>query len=1300
MDRRKKQRIQMDGEEKGSPKRGRRKAAAVSAVILAAALIFGNLPVDLIGSVRAEEESAEEAEAEDDGEEAAALEETADDELTPEEDPEAEEDSEEVDESSDAYEELSIADGTENSDLYADDEIIIVYEDDSLGLDDSVEVDDEFAEEITGNDSADVTLEDTGVVEQEEIISSDGDQGAVVVAQIDEDSSVEELVEELSEDPDIAWVQPNYSYELFDTDADDPYLTDDADAEENQYYLFESGFTEAWEAVKAEGTVTVAVIDTGCNLSHEDLQGTLLEEYAYDVKSGSLLSESGVANSGDSSGHGTMVCGIIAAEADNGTGIAGASWNADILPVRVYDDEEGCSTSDIISAYEYLDSLIDAGSLTDLRVINMSLGYYADSLSEADLAVEDAIEEMLEENGVLTVCAGGNGDNSGSAQTANCYPADFDACVSVTAVDADGSNSAYSDYNAAKDISAYGEDILSTDNSGGYSKGTGTSYASPQVAAAAALLWAADASLTPSEVVNILQETASDVTGNAHESSGSAGVLDVSAAVQTVTGVSVEAEETEAADSLAEAETAEPSVEAEAEDASEENTAAGGSENTSEETAEAEEDSTSASEAAGTGNTDADEEPAEESAGEEEESSESETEEASGGDSEISEESAEAEDEDLEIEEEANSWRYADGLVIQYPETNGDSLSIGTLSSAYSIWKSSYGTSYLGIKSGSSTTTVKVSGVERVGIDVSRWQGDIDWEEVADDGIDFVIIRCGYGSDHEDQDDCMFLENVEGALGAGLDIGVYLYSYATKTTGSDGSAESEAEHVLRLLDEAGLEPDDLAYPVFYDMEDSTQEDLSASKLGDIAETFCSALEDEGYMTGIYANKNWWETILTDSYFDSVEYRWVARYPISSSTKSSGVSDTDLWQFTSNGTVSGIDGSVDVNFDYNEADSYVATPGTPTISSATVSSSYDSVTLKWSQVSNASGYYVYRSTDGKSYSKIKTITGGSTLSYTDSTVESGKIYYYKVKAYRTSGSETLAGTASSAKSVTIKPSTVTLSSVTLSTSLTSATIKWSKVSNATGYQIYRSSDGGSTYSKVKTITSGSTTSYTNSSLSLGKTYKYKVRAYVTLDSGTLYGNFSSSKSVTTKPSKVSITSASTTTSGYVKVKWSKVSNATGYVIYRSTNGGSYSKVKTISSSSTTSWTDSSVKPGRVYRYKIRSYKKSGSTTVYSSSYSSVKKVTAKPAKVTISSVSSSSSRSATVKWKKVSNATGYQVAYRRKGSSTWHYVTVSTNYKKFTLLRKKNYYVKVRAYTKYNGTKYYGSWSSEKYMKVK
>ena len=1035
------------------------------------------------------------------------------------------------------------ADYDAGSVTYASDEVIIVYADSDEAQD----------------------AEDAEIISAaEEITTDDSTDGTAVLAQLADDISVEEAIEILEEDPAIDYVQPNYSYSILTTTEEDSASVSSDASEDTQYYLYSSAFTDAWEYAASDGSVTVAVLDTGCNLTHEDLAENLNTALAYDVTTGTLLSESDVANNGDAMGHGTYVCGVISAVADNGTGIAGASYNATILPVKVFDSEGECTTADLIAAYAYLDALIESGELTDLKVINMSIGYYSDGSSDADTALETVIADMLEENGVLTVCAGGN-----SGSTDACYPADFDVCVSVTAVNAAGENASFSDYNDAKDISAYGVDIYTTSADGGYTTVSGTSVAAPQVAAAAALLWAADATLTASEVVSLLQETSTEIQGNLHEETMDNGIVNAGAAVAAALGIDASAAE-------------------EAEEAAQtEDTAA-------EEAAEAEESQADASE-------------------EEEKEAEEDAEDA-----------AEEEETALEIEEDFSSWRYSDGQVIEHANTDSDAA-VSTLADAYSTWVASYGTSYLGIVSGSTTTKVAISGVSRIVIDVSKWQGEIDWEAVADAGITSAIIRCGYGQDYTSQDDAYFLQNVEGALENGIEIGVYLYSYATSTTAAAG----EAAHVLRLLEEAGLNPDDLDLPVFLDMENDTQAALSASTLGDIAETFCDAIEAEGFAVGIYANKNWWTNYLTDEAFDNdLWYRWVARYPTSTSVTSSGVDDTDMWQFTQSGTVDGITGSVDVSFDYLGSGSYL-------------------------------------------------------------------------------------------------PSQITLNSVTLSSSLTSATIKWTAVSWADGYQIYRATGSGS-YSLIKTITSGTTTSYTNSSLSLGKTYKYKVRPYKTTTvtstvtstvideetgeeteveeevttTSTIYGSYSAVKSVTTYPSTVTISSAATTTAGYVKVSWKKVSNATGYVIYRSTNGGSYSKVKTITSKSTVSWTDSSVKPGRVYRYKIKAYTTSGSTTVYSTSYSSVKKVTAKPGKVTISSITSTKSRSGTVKWAKITNATGYQVAYRIKGTSKWYYTTVSTNKKVFTLLRNKNYYVKVRAYTKYNGTKYYGSWSSEKLMTVK
>lgn len=117
------------------------------------------------------------------------------------------------------------------------------------------------------------------------------------------------------------------------------------------------------------GETTVAVIDTGCNYLHPDLAQRVLSAYAWDVTSGTAL-----AANNDRDGHGTNVCGAIAATANNGVYIAGASYNVSILPIKVFDANDECTSAYVIRAVAHVLDLIDAGKVSNLHVINMSLG--------------------------------------------------------------------------------------------------------------------------------------------------------------------------------------------------------------------------------------------------------------------------------------------------------------------------------------------------------------------------------------------------------------------------------------------------------------------------------------------------------------------------------------------------------------------------------------------------------------------------------------------------------------------------------------------------------------------------------------------------------------------------------------------------------------------------------------------------------------------------------------------------------------------------------------------------------------
>lgn len=189
------------------------------------------------------------------------------------------------------------------------------------------------------------------------------------------------------------------------------------------------------------------------------------------------------------------------------------------------------------------------------------------------------------------------------------------------------------------------------------------------------------------------------------------------------------------------------------------------------------------------------------------------------------------------------------------------------------------------------------------GIDVSTFQGDIDWQKVKDSGIKFAIIRCGYGDDLTQYDDAKWKRNADECTRLGIPFGAYLYSYAAST----GEAESEAAHALRLLDGYNL-----SYPVYLDLEDKVVGDCSNEMIGQIANIFCTTLQSKGYNVGIYANLDWWNNRLTSSVFDNPTWhKWIAQW----SSACTYTDDYTMWQYTSSGSVDGISGNVDMNYWY-------------------------------------------------------------------------------------------------------------------------------------------------------------------------------------------------------------------------------------------------------------------------------------------------------------------------------------------------------------------------------------------------
>ena len=137
------------------------------------------------------------------------------------------------------------------------------------------------------------------------------------------------------------------------------------------------------------------------------------------------------------------------------------------------------------------------------------------------------------------------------------------------------------------------------------------------------------------------------------------------------------------------------------------------------------------------------------------------------------------------------------------------------------------------------------------GIDVSKWQGTINWQSVAADGVEFAMIRLGYGTKNGGAPDPKFRQNMEGALAAGIDAGVYFYGTAV----TEEAARAEAHFVL-----TALEPwrGRLAYPVAYDAEDSAQETLTKNKLTAVIAAFCDTVRAAGWYPMVYSSRYWLE----------------------------------------------------------------------------------------------------------------------------------------------------------------------------------------------------------------------------------------------------------------------------------------------------------------------------------------------------------------------------------------------------------------------------------------------------------
>jgi|UniRef100_A0A7C3HIJ0 serine protease len=366
-----------------------------------------------------------------------------------------------------------------------------------------------------------------------------------------------ELVRQLRSRSDVEWAYPNYIWQAFATPNDPAYV--------DQWHYPAINLPQAWDIEKGTtNPVTVAVVDTGILSQHPDFAGTLLPGYDF-------ISNPQVAGDGDgrdnnpedvgdepggqSSYHGSHVGGTIAAATNNARGVAGVSWGAKALHVRVL-GAGGGSMADILLGTAWAAGLAVEGvpnNPNPAQVINMSLGGRGTCVQP----VQEIFNAVFAKGAIVVVAAGNDNQNAAEYTPASCS-----GVITVGATDFQGHRAPYSNYGPRIDLMAPGGDLRADLNADGYPDGVlsplkrdqngefvyafyqGTSMAAPHVAGVIALMKSRRPNLTGLEALSILKQTARRLTPTACTGKGpaqtandcGAGLIDADAALRALGG--------------------------------------------------------------------------------------------------------------------------------------------------------------------------------------------------------------------------------------------------------------------------------------------------------------------------------------------------------------------------------------------------------------------------------------------------------------------------------------------------------------------------------------------------------------------------------------------------------------------------------------------------------------------------------------------------------------------------------------------------------------------------------------------
>lgn len=360
--------------------------------------------------------------------------------------------------------------------------------------------------------------------------------------------------------------------------------------------------------------------------------------------------------------------------------------------------------------------------------------------------------------------------------------------------------------------------------------------------------------------------------------------------------------------------------------------------------------------------------------------------------------------------------------------------------------------------------------------------------------------------------------------------------------------------------------------------------------------------------------------------------------------------------------------------------------------------WQTVTLKWSQVDNAAGYMIYRRAAGESdYTKLVQLDGAQGTIYTDNAnLVAGVAYTYQVSSYQTyldANGATQYVESEKRATITATPSLGTTNLYAECTGSRNAVLTWEAVEGATGYFILRAQGNGS-FERIADV-SGAVT-YTDNGLSTGSSYRYKVQPYRADGTLKLYGDESAEAVVTPVPEAPTLT-AEVAGTGSVRLSWKTVGGAAGYTIERKVAGsGDFALLTTISSGTLDSYVDAGVHTGGEYVYRIRAYclVNGGVVEGKNSREVSILATLGAP-QLTFEDLSLNS---ITVRWTQVPGAQGYEISRALSPDGEFRLLAVVTKegiftYKDSGLALGTTYYYKVRSYATIDGKKVYGAYSA-------